>query len=120
FLMIRRPPRATLFPYPPLFRSLRDLMSGEFCRARLPLASVKGFRSPRRQFLAGCKTNLLAFGGFLHAVGQAGARGADFRVAREGVSRFGHRLATASANTGVHALVRRKQPRLGLTGGELS
>src|SRR2546422_640658 len=25
FLMIRRPPRSTLFPYPPLFRSLRRL-----------------------------------------------------------------------------------------------
>src|SRR2546430_13255653 len=24
FLMIRRPPRSTLFPYPPLFRSLAD------------------------------------------------------------------------------------------------
>ena len=30
FLMIRRPPRSTLFPYPTLFRSVRDV-----CRSLL-------------------------------------------------------------------------------------
>src|SRR3989339_1881561 len=38
FLMIRRPPRSTLFPYTTLFRSLRDvlLLSPSFAFAFLP------------------------------------------------------------------------------------
>src|SRR3712207_8959766 len=38
FLMIRRPPRSTLFPYPTLFRSLQlsDLPRGPARRNRLP------------------------------------------------------------------------------------
>src|SRR2546430_4548735 len=31
FLMIRRPPRSTLFPYTTLFRSLWDVESGRVC-----------------------------------------------------------------------------------------
>jgi hypothetical protein len=38
----------------------------------------------------------------LHAVSKAGAGGTDIRVARAGIPVFGHRLATASANAGVH------------------
>src|SRR5579871_7001827 len=33
FLMIRRPPRSTLFPYTTLFRSLRAGVEGGACRA---------------------------------------------------------------------------------------
>src|SRR5258708_19338903 len=35
FLMIRRPPRSTLFPYTTLFRSYRDAQTGTGRRARL-------------------------------------------------------------------------------------
>jgi hypothetical protein len=41
----------------------------------------------------------------LKAIGNAGAGGADIRVAREGIPMFGHRLAAASANAGVHTRV---------------
>src|SRR2546430_4282883 len=35
FLMIRRPPRSTLFPYTTLFRSRRDLDDGSGARRRI-------------------------------------------------------------------------------------
>src|SRR5260221_5242604 len=41
FLMIRRPPRSTLFPYTTLFRSIRD----EFSRYLLELRQVPNARS---------------------------------------------------------------------------
>src|SRR5260370_15786566 len=44
FLMIRRPPRSTLFPYTTLFRSIRD------CRRRadeLRLAPIKSRNAPQ-------------------------------------------------------------------------
>src|SRR3712207_9518798 len=34
FLMIRRPPRSTLFPYTTLFRSARERAASEKCRPR--------------------------------------------------------------------------------------
>src|SRR3712207_7113181 len=44
FLMIRRPPRSTLFPYTTLFRSLRDAPCANRCRTRASRAS--GHRIP--------------------------------------------------------------------------
>src|SRR5256885_11506005 len=40
FLMIRRPPRSTLFPYTTLFRSLPLLLSGPYHRHVLVLAGL--------------------------------------------------------------------------------
>src|SRR5437899_13068931 len=53
FLMIRRPPRSTLFPYTTLFRSKRGCDDGHRARsARLPgrrrVAGGRGARDPRR------------------------------------------------------------------------
>src|SRR2546429_7800639 len=45
FLMIRRPPRSTLFPYPPLFRSLADLPLEV---ALLPLAEQVRLVEPQK------------------------------------------------------------------------
>src|SRR2546427_12017069 len=45
FLMIRRPPRSTLFPYTTLFRSLVDqraIFAGDIQRAAEAVAGVKG------------------------------------------------------------------------------
>src|SRR3982751_3222820 len=45
FLMIRRPPRSTLFPYPTLFRSprpARPASSADPCRARSPRCTSRG------------------------------------------------------------------------------
>src|SRR3712207_8438314 len=44
FLMIRRPPRSTLFPYTTLFRSVADLQKGSGGRHR-----SRGFRASRSQ-----------------------------------------------------------------------
>src|SRR3712207_8188475 len=46
FLMIRRPPRSTLFPYTTLFRSLRRVQRGHVReeRVEVPLLRVFGFR----------------------------------------------------------------------------
>src|SRR5687767_15408064 len=41
FLMIRRPPRSTLFPYTTLFRSLRALPRRRACRPGIP-TSLRG------------------------------------------------------------------------------
>src|ERR1041385_9159447 len=41
FLMIRRPPRSTLFPYTTLFRSLQDSPRSEPDKARLALAALQ-------------------------------------------------------------------------------
>src|SRR2546430_10194950 len=44
FLMIRRPPRSTLFPYTTLFRSLKDLGGWQGPTARLAhVATAQGF-----------------------------------------------------------------------------
>src|SRR5256885_3316832 len=56
--MIRRPPRSTLFPYPPLFRSrLRDARAHAVARADDRLAQRRAERQPtgdlRRQRAAG-------------------------------------------------------------------
>src|SRR5256885_11833392 len=49
FLMIRRPPRSTLFPYTTLFRSrLLDARSG-FHRARAPRRPARSDRAPPRR-----------------------------------------------------------------------
>src|SRR3712207_8618723 len=40
FLMIRRPPRSTLFPYTTLFRSLQKGGRGEVCHAHHPIGRV--------------------------------------------------------------------------------
>src|SRR3712207_7529862 len=44
FLMIRRPPRSTLFPYTTLFRSYDDVMNDvrEFLAERIALACERG------------------------------------------------------------------------------
>src|SRR2546430_8423046 len=42
--MIRRPPRSTLFPYPPLFRSLGSAQVGEPGEQVLPARHVKARR----------------------------------------------------------------------------
>src|SRR5688572_31754459 len=55
FLMIRRPPRSTLFPYTTLFRSSRRTGS----RARTGRAG----RSPLRSSRAGCPFRSYAVGG---------------------------------------------------------
>src|SRR2546429_1578669 len=48
FLMIRRPPRSTLFPYTTLFRSLVERERADRRRGRLLLlAKVRGERSDR-------------------------------------------------------------------------
>src|SRR3712207_7000934 len=49
FLMIRRPPRSTLFPYTTLFRSVRDRQSGGLNR-RAPV----DVRNPLRERSLGC------------------------------------------------------------------
>src|SRR5256885_9463054 len=53
--MIRRPPRSTLFPYPTLFRSLRDLLARQLFRVEAvrddhspPPAAVTGTAAARR------------------------------------------------------------------------
>src|SRR2546426_9064240 len=52
FLMIRRPPRSTLFPYTTLFRSEGDPQGarrrGRRDRGRGPAEAVRGARAPRR------------------------------------------------------------------------
>src|SRR2546430_17160592 len=45
FLMIRRPPRSTLFPYTTLFRSLIDLVSRVADRLFVPFTVGGGIRS---------------------------------------------------------------------------
>src|ERR1041385_9309859 len=45
FLMIRRPPRSTLFPYTTLFRSDRDFMQDR----RKPRSSLRSARSRRSE-----------------------------------------------------------------------
>src|SRR3712207_9495206 len=42
FLMIRRPPRSTLFPYTTLFRSLRDEEGALAGQPQLSLGAVRG------------------------------------------------------------------------------
>src|SRR3712207_7774527 len=44
FLMIRRPPRSTLFPYTSLFRSVRRPRQDGSARAGTPAAAVTGYR----------------------------------------------------------------------------
>src|SRR5690349_23974322 len=55
FLMIRRPPRSTLFPYTTLFRSQRHHRRvsdfGKHCRLRSRSPAIRGFHSPLRQRL---------------------------------------------------------------------
>ena len=51
---------------------------------------------------------------FLHTVGNTGAGGTNIRVARERIPVFGHRLATASANAGVHTRLLEKTPAIEL------
>src|SRR3712207_9491527 len=46
FLMIRRPPRSTLFPYTTLFRSLRGALAGG-CPPLGPRSQAHGLRSYR-------------------------------------------------------------------------
>src|SRR3989454_4881204 len=49
FLMIRRPPRSTLFPYTTLFRSLRDDRARHACRrGAQPGARQRAVRARRR------------------------------------------------------------------------
>src|SRR3712207_7381798 len=67
FLMIRRPPRSTLFPYTTLFRSQRALLVGRGVRHRRR-AGVPGGRSGaraaggRRGLLAGARRRALSGG----------------------------------------------------------
>src|SRR3712207_8561967 len=53
FLMIRRPPRSTLFPYTTLFRSRLRFRSHARLRLRKPAARLKQARPPDRQGLPG-------------------------------------------------------------------
>src|SRR6266542_5720540 len=48
FLMIRRPPRSTLFPYTTLFRSPRTIARRRRPRCRLPLLRPRGDRKSTR------------------------------------------------------------------------
>src|SRR3712207_8964501 len=48
FLRIRRPPRFTLFPYPPLFRSAAVSMSWLLASEYAPFERAKGMRLPPR------------------------------------------------------------------------
>src|SRR5256886_17184065 len=48
FLMIRRPPRSTLFPYTTLFRSRRDRHEREGCALARPESAGRAPRAPRR------------------------------------------------------------------------
>src|SRR5258708_30438744 len=58
FLMIRRPPRSTLFPYTTLFRSRtqefsprgRDVVRGSYQGDRAPVHSRKRFPVPKRRY----------------------------------------------------------------------
>src|SRR5258708_31683472 len=45
FLMIRRPPRSTLFPYTTLFRSLRKLVAVSGAAARAGLGGIHAARN---------------------------------------------------------------------------
>src|SRR3712207_8050774 len=47
FLMIRRPPRSTLFPYTTLFRS-RSTLGGHTCRAVTRTRALRRRSGPRR------------------------------------------------------------------------
>src|SRR2546428_4817965 len=49
FLMIRRPPRSTLFPYTTLFRSRRFRRAGDVAALRAPLVLVRGADAPSRR-----------------------------------------------------------------------
>src|SRR3712207_9565721 len=49
FLMIRRPPRSTLFPYTTLFRSLRTAMRKSLWRGRIGLGQGLGTHPWRAQ-----------------------------------------------------------------------
>src|SRR6185369_17877516 len=51
FLMIRRPPGSTLFPYTPLFRSLGAFRLPNLVRDALGLVSAFGHRSVRSEEL---------------------------------------------------------------------
>src|SRR5690348_15639349 len=56
FLMLRRPPRSTLFPYTTLFRSLRPLLAHLTQRYRVPVRSIAPSLSLRSKLM-------LSFGG---------------------------------------------------------
>src|SRR5437764_9961690 len=63
FLMIRRPPRSTLFPYTTLFRSLETNFLGYFDLSSIPLAAVE-----RMEILSvGASAVYGADGQYLHA-----------------------------------------------------
>src|SRR3990172_3731732 len=49
FLMIRRPPRSPLFPYPPLFRSWRSPTASPITRRRKARMSASTARWPPRR-----------------------------------------------------------------------
>src|SRR3712207_7983176 len=52
FLMIRRPPRSTLFPYTTLFRSRREGRLGGGCRRPVPAVGARELWARRRRGLA--------------------------------------------------------------------
>src|SRR2546422_4928140 len=87
FLMIRRPPRSTLFPYTTLFRS------SEVRRLRDVAEQVEKF-SETIGFIAN-QTNLLALNATIEAA-RAGVHGRGFA----GVADEGHKLAEASGREG--------------------
>src|SRR5690348_17791855 len=49
FLMIRRPPRSTLFPYTTLFRSRAEIRAGEEQREAVPAVARGGHRERERR-----------------------------------------------------------------------
>src|SRR2546428_5231359 len=53
FLMIRRPPRSTLFPYTTLFRSTRDYLAEPLFRSTRDYLAEPLFRSDRKSGSAG-------------------------------------------------------------------
>lgn len=71
-----------------------------------------------RFFRRGTKAEPLKCAAFVHAIGQAGAGGADIRIARERVSLLGHRLTATSADTGVHGILRGRAALINTTAGQ--
>src|SRR5690348_17761486 len=58
FLLIRRPPRSTLFPYTTLFRSMTSPLEADIFPPSLPLAETKSYMNPKGSLSDSCTTLL--------------------------------------------------------------